>query len=48
VLKISDLTVQRPGTGIAPADIAAAAGRAAKYALPRGTLLQWDMLTDAA
>ncbi|HEY7086536.1 MAG TPA: N-acetylneuraminate synthase family protein [Tepidisphaeraceae bacterium] len=48
VIRMSDLTVQRPGTGIAPAEVAAAAGRAAKMPLRKGTMLQWDMLTDAA
>jgi N,N'-diacetyllegionaminate synthase len=48
VIRMGDLTVQRPGTGIAPADVAAAAGRAAKVQLRKGTMLQWDMLTDAA
>jgi N,N'-diacetyllegionaminate synthase len=48
VIDISDLTVQRPGTGIAPAAVADAVGKAAKTPLRRGTLLQWDMLSDAA
>jgi N,N'-diacetyllegionaminate synthase len=47
-IRMSDLTVQRPGTGIAPAEVSAAAGRAAKMSLAKGTMLQWDMLTDAA
>jgi sialic acid synthase SpsE len=44
----SDLIVQRPGTGISAADYAAAVGRRARQPLAAGTLLQWDMLTDAA
>jgi sialic acid synthase SpsE len=44
----NDLTVQRPGTGIAPSDVSVAIGRVAKQRLPKGTLLQWDMLTEAA
>jgi N,N'-diacetyllegionaminate synthase len=44
----SDLTVQRPGTGIPPAQMAEAIGRVAARPLPRGTMLQWDMLADAA
>jgi sialic acid synthase SpsE len=48
VIDISDLTVQRPGTGIAPAAVADAVGKAVKLPLRRGTLLQWDMLSDAA
>ncbi len=47
-IRMSDLTVQRPGTGIAAADITTAAGRLAKVALRKGTLLQWEMLSDAA
>jgi N,N'-diacetyllegionaminate synthase len=48
VICISDLTVQRPGTGIAPAAVEAALGKTAKGSLRKGTLLQWDMLKDAA
>ncbi|HEY1629465.1 MAG TPA: N-acetylneuraminate synthase family protein [Tepidisphaeraceae bacterium] len=48
VIDIADLTVQRPGTGIAPAAVSVAVGKAAKFPLRRGTLLQWDMLSDAA
>jgi sialic acid synthase SpsE len=48
VVDLKDLTVQRPGTGIAPAEAVAAAGRRALQALPRGTILQWHMLSDAA
>ena len=44
----SDLIVQRPGSGISAADFAAAVGRRARSSLKAGTLLQWDMLTDAA
>jgi N-acetylneuraminate synthase/N,N'-diacetyllegionaminate synthase len=44
----ADLIVQRPGTGISAADFAAAVGRRARTSLKAGTLLQWDMLTDAA
>jgi len=44
----SDLIVQRPGTGISAADFAAAVRRRARTPLKAGTLLQWDMLTDAA
>jgi N,N'-diacetyllegionaminate synthase len=48
IIHVSDLTVQRPGTGIAPAQIDSTAGRSVKTPLRKGTLLQWDMLTDAA
>jgi N-acetylneuraminate synthase/N,N'-diacetyllegionaminate synthase len=44
----SDLTVQRPGTGISAADITRAIGRRANSTIRSGTLLQWDMLHDAA
>ncbi len=43
-----DLIVQRPGTGISAAEFAAAVGRRAIRPLKAGTMLQWDMLTDAA
>jgi N,N'-diacetyllegionaminate synthase len=42
------LIVQRPGTGIPAAQLSAAVGRAAVRAIASGTLLQWDMLADAA
>lgn len=42
------LTVQRPGTGIPAAMIDQAVGRRARRALSAGTMLVWDMLTDAA
>jgi sialic acid synthase SpsE len=44
----SDLVIQRPGTGISAAEFAAAIGRRARQPLKAGTLLQWDMLSDAA
>jgi sialic acid synthase SpsE len=44
----SHLTVQRPGSGIPAADVARAIGRRAKSPIRSGTLLQWDMLHDAA
>ena len=47
-LVAGDLIVQRPGTGISAADFAAAVGRRANAALKAGTMLQWDMLSDAA
>ncbi len=43
-----DVTVQRPGTGISAADVTTAVGRRMTRAVERGTLLQWDMLADAA
>ena len=47
VVSETDVTVQRPGTGIPAADITLAIGKRAARPLPAGTLLQWDML-DAA
>ena len=44
----SHLIVQRPGTGVPAADVTRVIGRRARRPLARGTLLQWDMLTDAA
>jgi N,N'-diacetyllegionaminate synthase len=48
MVRSDDLTVQRPGTGIPAAMIVETIGRRAARALPAGTLLQWDMLSDAA
>jgi N-acetylneuraminate synthase/N,N'-diacetyllegionaminate synthase len=47
-LRQDDLIVQRPGTGISAADLFSAVGRRTARPIPRGTLLQWDMLADAA
>ena len=47
-LQAQDLTVQRPGTGIPSAMITTAVGRKVIRAMPAGTMLQWDMLSDAA
>ena len=47
-LRQDDLIVQRPGTGISAADVFSAIGRQTARPIPRGTLLQWDMLADAA
>jgi sialic acid synthase SpsE len=48
VLRQQDLTVQRPGTGLSPALIEETVGRKASRALPAGSILQPDMLNDAA
>jgi N,N'-diacetyllegionaminate synthase len=48
VLSDDDLTIQRPGTGIPAAMLKIAVGRRAARPIPAGTLLHWDMLTDAA
>jgi N-acetylneuraminate synthase/N,N'-diacetyllegionaminate synthase len=47
-LRQDDFLVQRPGTGISAADVSSAVGRRTIRPIPRGTLLQWDMLADAA
>lgn len=48
VLREQDLTVQRPGTGIAPAELDAVVGLTLNSALPKGTMLQWEMLGPRA
>lgn len=48
VIEPADLTVQRPGTGIPAGAAVLAIGRRARRAIRTGTLLQWDMLSDAA
>jgi N,N'-diacetyllegionaminate synthase len=47
-LRNEDLTVQRPGTGLSAALINQAVGRRMARAVSAGSLLQWDMLADAA
>jgi N,N'-diacetyllegionaminate synthase len=48
VLRLQDLAVQRPGTGLSPALIEEAVGRKIARPLPAGAILQSDMLSDAA
>jgi sialic acid synthase SpsE len=48
ILREQDLTVQRPGTGMPAAMITVAVGRRVTRPLHAGTLLQPEMLTDAA
>lgn len=48
VLREEDLTVQRPGTGMPAALIQQAVGRRAACPLQAGSMLQADMLSDAA
>lgn len=48
VLRVQDLTVQRPGTGLSPALIEEAVGKKFLRAVPAGAILQKDMLSDAA
>jgi sialic acid synthase SpsE len=47
-IREQDLTVQRPGTGLPASMIDRAVGRKAARPIPAGSLLQWDMLADAA
>jgi N-acetylneuraminate synthase/N,N'-diacetyllegionaminate synthase len=47
-LKIEDLTFQRPGTGLPAAMMSEAIGKRVNRAVAAGSLLQWDMLSDAA
>ena len=48
VLRGEDLIIQRPGTGIPAAMSERVVGRKILRPLDAGTLLQWDMLSDAA
>ena len=43
-IRDEDLTVQRPGEGIAAASVRQVIGLPLKVALPAGTLLEWEML----
>ncbi len=43
-----DLTVQRPGTGIPAAMIESIVGRKTSCAIVAGTMLAWDMISEAA
>ena len=45
-LRESDLTVQRPGTGIPAAQIGEVVRRRLRLALPAGTMLQWSMMSE--
>lgn len=46
-IREQDLTVQRPGTGISPAELTRAIGRRALKPINAGAMLQWDMLEAA-
>ncbi|HZL36215.1 MAG TPA: N-acetylneuraminate synthase family protein [Tepidisphaeraceae bacterium] len=48
LLREEDLTVQRPGTGLPSAQITQAVGRRIVKSVAAGSLLAWDMLSDAA
>ena len=43
----SDLTVQRPGTGIPAAQMGEVVRRRVRLAVPAGTMLQWHMMGEA-
>jgi len=47
-IRDTDLAIQRPGTGIPAAMLKLTIGRKVKRPIPAGTLLHWDMLSDAA
>jgi N,N'-diacetyllegionaminate synthase len=47
-IQSTDLTVQRPGTGVPAAEAVKIVGRRPCRAIAAGTMLQWDMLSDAA
>lgn len=44
----ADLTVQRPGTGVPAGEAPRVVGRSARRAIRAGTMLTWDLLSDAA
>lgn len=48
IVRKCDVTTQRPGTGIPASMVEVTIGRRAVRSLRAGTLLQWEMLTDAA
>lgn len=48
VLREQDITVQRPGTGMSASMIESAIGRRTKQAIPAGSILQLEMLAEAA
>ncbi|MDB5173135.1 MAG: putative sialic acid synthase [Phycisphaerales bacterium] len=48
VLREEDVTVQRPGTGLPAAQITQAIGLRVQRPVTAGSLLQWDMFSDAA
>jgi len=48
VISFDDLTVQRPGTGIPAAMIDSAVGKKLARPLKAGSMLQWDMFSEAA
>jgi len=48
LIREADLVPQRPGTGIPAAELAKVLGRSVARAIAAGTLLTWEMLSDAA
>lgn len=47
-IRETDMVVQRPGTGIPAAELAALVGRRVRQTVRAGTLLKWDMIADVA
>lgn len=47
-IESQDLMIQRPGIGIEAARVSDAVGKRAARAIAAGTILQWEMLSDAA
>jgi sialic acid synthase SpsE len=47
-LREADLLIQRPGHGIPAADFQNALGKIVREDVPQGTMLSWEMLSDAA
>ena len=48
MLQLSDLTLLRPGTGIAPRERDRVPGKRARHAIPAGSTLQWYWTLDLA
>jgi len=46
ILRESDLTVQRPGTGISPAKITELSGRRVMQPIQAGAMLEWEMISN--
>ncbi len=47
-VQLSDLTVQRPGTGVPASDVDRIVGRRARVSIAAGEMLRWDMLLPVA
>jgi sialic acid synthase SpsE len=46
ILRKSDLTVQRPGTGISPTKITELSGRRVMQPIQPGAMLEWEMISN--